>query len=490
MMKKMINVIGLGILLSACTDWLTVQPETSMTAETLFQTDNGVKYGLNGVYTIAQSVYSPTGRLGGTGIVENMANTYLFTVNSDGEKWANHIYEETDSQKDVNQYTFLTPYTMIANLNSLLNEMVAHRNKITPEVYAMVRGEAFALRACCHFDLLRIYGPVPSRVDVGKAYLPYVRINTPDNYEYHTFDQFMEYVQADLDSAEFLLKQYDPVLTANISNTEYSTSPWPFRKSRMNYYGVLGLQARVALWIGENEKALRYARLVKDAKDSEESWAQLQFRLTTPSDDVNSFTTTDLSHYSEHICGVNCDKFDFNYSGWSSRMLSSSNDPSYREVLYGENYAEDLRYQHFWRTGSGTWYAPDGSMLDEYLVTSITINKFSQFLANSMNNCKDNFPIMRLPEIYFIIMECGPLDEANTLYEEYCAARNIEYIPLTEMDRKERIMLESIREYVGEGQNFLTYKRNNMRRMLGTTVDCLEDQYIVTIPEAESLDVK
>ena len=62
----------------------------------------------------------------------------------------------------------------------------------------------------------------------------------------------------------------------------------------MNYYGVLGLQARVALWIGENEKALRYARLVKDAKDSEESWAQLQFRLTTPSDDVNSFTTTDL----------------------------------------------------------------------------------------------------------------------------------------------------------------------------------------------------
>ena len=38
----------------------------------------------------------------------------------------------------------------------------------------------------------------------------------------------------------------------------------------MNYYGVLGLQARVALWIGENEKALRYARLVKDAKDSEE----------------------------------------------------------------------------------------------------------------------------------------------------------------------------------------------------------------------------
>lgn len=87
--------------------------------------------------------------------------------------------------------------------------------------------------------------------------------------------QFMEYVQADLDSAEFLLSKYDPVLTTNISYTESTSYTWSYRKSRINYYGVLGLQARVALWIGEKEKALRYARLVKDAKGSAESWAQL-----------------------------------------------------------------------------------------------------------------------------------------------------------------------------------------------------------------------
>ena len=234
---------------------------------------------------------------------------------------------------------------------------------------------------------------------------------------------------------------------------------------------------------------MRYARLVKDAKDSAELWAQLQFKLTTPSDDVDG-STPDLSHYSEHICGAKCETFDFNTSGWSSRRISSSNDPDFGKVLYGEKYEEDLRYQHFWRTGSGTWYAPDGSILDKYKVTSITINKFSQFLTNTTSNCKDNFPIMRLPEIYFIIMECGTLDEANTLYQEYCAARNIEYVALTEGDRQERIMLESIREYVGEGQNFFTYKRNNVRRMIGATTDCSEDQYIVPIPEAEYLDVK
>lgn len=85
MMKKVIYTVGLSMMLSACTDWLTVQPEASMTTETLFQTDNGVKYGLNGAYMLAQYVYGPSGSLGGTSIVENMANTYLYTINSDGE---------------------------------------------------------------------------------------------------------------------------------------------------------------------------------------------------------------------------------------------------------------------------------------------------------------------------------------------------------------------------------------------------------------------
>ena len=115
--------MGLSLImaLSACTDWLTVQPETSMTAETLFQTDNGVKYGLNGAYLLAsQTVYGPSGYFGGHSVVESMANTYLYAMNTDGYNWANHTYEQTDSQKNVNGYTFQYPYTIIAKLNSLL----------------------------------------------------------------------------------------------------------------------------------------------------------------------------------------------------------------------------------------------------------------------------------------------------------------------------------------------------------------------------------
>ena len=72
------------------------------------------------------------------------------------------------------------------------------------------------------------------------------------------------------------------------------------------------------------------------------------------------------------------------------------------------------------------------------------------------------------------------------MYEEYCAARNVDYVPLTEGDRQERVILESIREYVAEGQNFFTYKRNNVSLMYGASVSCSAEQYIVPLPEAET----
>lgn len=80
MMKKIIYTMGLSLImaLSACTDWLTVQPETSMTAETLFQTDNGVKYGLNGAYLLAsQTVYGPSGYFGGHSVVESLSLIHI-----------------------------------------------------------------------------------------------------------------------------------------------------------------------------------------------------------------------------------------------------------------------------------------------------------------------------------------------------------------------------------------------------------------------------
>lgn len=490
-MKKIIYMLGLSILLTcgACNDWLTIQPETTVAAEALFKTDVGITQGLNGAYYEARGgLYSPSGYLGGAGFVEDMANTYYYDplLLSDGWYFANHIYGQSDSQEYVNELCFMGLYNVVANLNSLLSEMAKNVSELTPDTYKIVRGEAYALRACCHLDAIRLYGPVPMLADAATTYIPYVRVNNVDNYEYHTFDQFMNYVQEDLDSAEMFLQTVDPVLKFTFEETNSTSYIWSYRKSRCNYYAVLALQARAALWRGDKEKALRYAKLVKDAKNED---GTSKVRLTTPSDNVNNYAVTDKTHYSEHLFGIKNESYNIQQNGDPFKEATVQGTPEFLKELYGENFKNDLRFKHFWKIGKGTWYGDDGSILPEYKVYYYTINRFSDFYPSN-TLAPRNFPIIRLPEIYFIVMECGTLAEANEIYEEYCNARDVAYVPLTEEDRQKRVILESIREYAGEGQNFFTYKRNNVKNMCGATSSCSEEQYIMPLPEAEYSNVK
>ena len=52
-------------------------------------------------------------------------------------------------------------------------------------------------------------------------------------------------------------------------------------------------------------------------------------------------------------------------------------------------------------------------------------------------------------------------------------------------DRGERILMEFIREFTGEGQNFYTYKRHNVQNMLFGVRPCTEEQYRLVIPSME-----
>lgn len=473
----------MALLFSACDDWLTIQPETTMTAEMLFASDEGITQGLNGAYYKMMGSYSPASYLGGAGLVEDMGNTFYWDASglSSSYYFSTLQFGLSDEQDYILELCFTNLYEVIANVNSLLNNMANNRDNLTPDTYKIVRGEAYALRACCHLDALRIWGPVPSAADAGTRYLPYVRENDVNDYEYHTFDQFMDYVQEDLDSAEMFLAEVEPVLTQTFAETESTSNTWPYRKSRCNYYGVLALQARAALWRGDNERALTYARMVKNATNED---GTPKISLTTSDMDVYDYTVTDHSHYNEHIFGIKNEDYTTASSSTSPWQYPYQRycTPEFIEGLYGENFTSDLRYSHYFAAGGGTWVT-DGEGNYVYQYYAFVLRKFMDF--NSDTSAPHNFPVIRLPEMYFIIMECAPLDEANEAYEEYCEARALEYVPLTESDRQERVMMESLREYVGEGQNFFIYKRNNVSNMIGASVSFTADQYVVALPEAE-----
>ena len=469
MIKKSIYILCTAFALGcgACNDWLTVVPETTLMPDNLFQTDEGCFQTLTGAYVLmAENIYSPTGIMGGGGVAEELACTWT----KENSLFARHEYNIDNSgfggQLDR---IFEQNYKVVATLNPLIEACDENRDKLSEEYYNMVKGEALAIRACLHLDLIRLFGPMPSKVNTATKYLPYVRENSIHNYEYYTFADYMNFLLADLNEAEELLAKSDPVLTYPMDGSTEYTGNWTDRKSHFNYYGVLGLQARARMWMGDTEEALRYAKLVRDAKNE---------------DGTSKFTLACADNMGGKLFSVECmagvDQSDFDYQ--QTRFMGSQNLISYYNTnystfvndLFGGN-TNDLRWTNQW---SWTY-----NVARQYVrITS----KYNELYPSS--TADKNFPVIRLAEMYLIIMETGTLEEANAAYEEFCTARNLTYSPMTEETRSDTVLWEYLREFAAEGQNFFTYKRFAVERMLWQdedSADCGEEQYVLPLPPSE-----
>lgn len=471
MIKKGIYILCtlLALGCGACNDWLTVVPETSLVADNLFETDKGCLQVLDGAYILAaNNVYKPDGSMGGGGLVEYLACTW--TTSGASADLANHVYN-TDNASFGNSLNavFKGIYKIVNTLNPLIEGCDKNKDKLSKEYYNMIKGEALAMRASLHLDLIRVWGPMPSKINTSKEYLPYVTQNSIKSYPYYTFDRYMELLLADLDEAEQLLQEFDPILTYSADGSTEYTGDWTNRRSHFNYYGVLGLQARARLWMNDKEGALHYAKMVKEAKNED---GTSKFILANENNIDNKI------FYTEHLCGTNQDNYDYQKTGFmgSRNLIAYYNMNYYTFVndLFAGN-TNDLRWKNQW-----TWtYSQMGPNVR---ITS----KYNQMYPSS--TAKRNMPIVRLAEMYFIVMELGTLEEANVAYKEFCEARNITYAPMTESTRSEIVMWEYIREFIAEGQNFFTYKRFAVRRMLWQdkeSMDCEEAQYVLPLPPGE-----
>ena len=81
------------------------------------------------------------------------------------------------------------------------------------DYYEVVKGEALALRAYMHFDLLRLFAPYDFTAEAEPA-IPYVREAVPAIAPQLTPAKFVELALADVDDALGLLKRirFIPVL--------------------------------------------------------------------------------------------------------------------------------------------------------------------------------------------------------------------------------------------------------------------------------------
>lgn len=489
-----ILISGLG-LLAGCNKWLDVKPEGQSTKDQMFQSQKGFRDALTGAYLDLKS-NDAYGHSLTWGTIEYMARNWEVQATSNTTLMnlvaANYTDAGVRGRLDA---IYAKEYKIIADVNSILENIDGKKAIFQDDNYAMVKGEALALRAFAHFDVLRTFGPMPDNPG-SNPILPYVKevsknIITPSSY-----DDFAAQVLQDLDQAEALLKDVDPITKYSLDqlNPDESLHQEPvlsddyymYRQLRFNYYAVLAIKARVYNWLkprgdANRVNAAKYAQMVIDAKDQA---GIATFRLgeladsqlgnyTMPSEQIAALSMFNLKEAAEA---------NFGESGQLVRSDFASQDNYYfiNFLFPVAERAADARWVGMWsyKTTSG-------------LTGFVKYKKFIQKETKPLLQ----LPLLRLSEMYLILTECATVkEEAENHYRFYCSKKGI---PFTagfstsgwEADRRNKMIREYCREFYAEGQTFFTYKRYNVTALPAswtyTYYSATPARYIVPKPDRE-----
>lgn len=275
----------------------------------MFSSEDGYKTAMTGVY-IGMGAPELYGKTMSMDIPEMMVRHWSFSGQSTNvtNRLANLDY--TDSQVETLLDGVWTKYyNVIVQLNDVIDHINVSNLKFTNNTDVLIRGEALGLRAFLHFDLLRLFGPVPSALQGDPQAIPYVihKTKNPTELVAQRWSKVIGNIEQDLLTAAKLLRDVDPIMFN--SNAFLNHMPaaegvplnddWQYyRQSRFNYYACLGALARFYQWTGQKDKAVEYAKIVVEAKNDDGS---VKFPLTIEVDLKNASTT--LTMWNEYCSG-------------------------------------------------------------------------------------------------------------------------------------------------------------------------------------------
>ena len=456
--------------ITACNDWLEVAPQAEKEEAEMFEKEVGFRNVLIGAY-IRMKSNNLYGEDLTYGSIEMLAQHWTNTDDL-GKYLKAYNYEQSVVETKINSF-YGNLYKVIADVNGLLNNIDARKEMFEGNNFEIIKGEALAIRAFCHFDVLRLFGPIPTNLPEGTI-LPYVTTVSIVPNRLVSYNDFTTKLLADLDEAERCLEGNDPILTASIK--ELSTLEVAQddnflcdRQMRMNYYAVCALKARVQLWLGNKNDALKYAQKVIDAKDPN---GNVMFRLGSATDCANG----DLIFSSEHIFNLNV----YNLSDFKISAANTFYTNSTALKYFWASETTDIRRGKMWK-----------EVYDNYWWTYYYyMTKYTQ-ATNMPVWAKNSIPLFRLAEMYLIAMECGSIQNANDLYKEVCIARDITPVTFGSTEElSETLILEYNREFYGEGQAFYAYKRLGRSKIFGTSTVGSALIYVLPLPKAESLYIQ
>lgn len=426
---------------TSCNEWLSVHPEQEIEDKELFTSETGFKEALSGVYSsmVSDQTYTKELLFGTMGVLAHEWDNFPAIY----QDLTEYDYTKTSAQNLI-AGIWASNYNSIANANNLLKHIHANRNLFSNDNYSIIKGEAIALRAMLHFDLLRCFGLTPA-VDASKPAIPYCTDFTYRVFPQLTVGEVADKVLADLKEAEALLKN-DPILTGKEITELVDNGYLMNRTMHLNYYAVKALQARVYMWTGKYAEALAAANEVLSSG---------KFQWTTQD---NLRDGADKSMAYEQVFGLN----NVNLSNVESSFFNedyNSNSFSVKSATlldYYSNETADLRYLFLFKNGTG------GTTIDfRYPVKFTQSTSGDTFLQNKM-------PMLRIAELMLIKAEATQRGGGDGLavINELRTIRNT--VPLTaDADFYVSLVKEYRRELLGEGQLFFLYKRLNRPVILG-----------------------
>ncbi len=431
-MKKILSIILVAVLaisFTSCKGFLDKEPTDSVVAENALATLEDAGVAVNGMYTLLK-YYTVFGNY----MIQMGDLRADLLVPSEG----NYVVYSYDYEASQNSYFTLWRnfYTTITRANAIIKnidalDVSAEKQSIKDDYL----GQAYAVRAFCYFNLAKLYGR-PYRLDNG-ASLGAVLITEPVSpsearIPRSTVAQTYTQIENDITTALSLLSKD--------KNTGH-----------MNYWAAKFLQAKVALYKGDNNTAYTAAKevitdspysLVPNA-DYLASWAltgnseaifEGLVNLQSAIDGDNGFGGS--FYYSMWFGYTNCGATIVPTKTWLDLVQANPNDIRNQWIAYDDPAGDGKK------TGE-TW-----------LKKFIGNTGFTAFL----NNPK----YMRLAEAYLIAAEAGNAtgkSDANALL--LAVAQRADPTVTSITATPENVEKERMKELIGEGDRFFDIMRRN-----------------------------
>lgn len=444
---------------SSCADWFDINPNTDVTAEKLFSTEDGYYSALQGVY-VSMTKQSSYGEEFTFGFMDQLAQIYDYMP--DGISNPNAIYTYNGNNaygsKSRIENIWKSSYNAIANTNNLIKWLDKQGSSVVknPQNLKMLYGEAYALRAFLHFDILRAWGEMSysyNPIEEVKV-MPYRTEANSDRKPLLKTSEVIANILSDLGKArEYLSYEKD-------MNIKKSAVMHDDRRFRLNYHAVNAMLARVHSYNQNSEEAIKYAKEVIE---------NCGLELVTGNDQ-------DPALYAETIFGLNLDKME--------ELIKSKFTEG--DKLTTHLYTNIQKYE--------TIFGVSGTSVGDMRAKSTAFFRFQGegkiITRKYTTNNNKIIPLIRLPEMYYILTEMSPIDECaeyiNTVRNKrgYSISNNVRIA--NESERVNALNDEYRKEFFAEGQYFFFLKKYGISDLkYAGGVHLGKERYVFPLPDAE-----